>query len=108
MEEFHRIRREIINDTIQNPRELIIWLYQEQGPRRFDSANRFFLILIDLQNLENSWKLKRNRELLSEGITNYLNENREIDFNNLRITFNWEEEEYNTFATTLFLVRNQE
>ncbi|MCZ7613203.1 MAG: hypothetical protein M5T52_06625 [Ignavibacteriaceae bacterium] len=37
-----------------------------------------------------------------------LNENREIDFNNLRITFNWEEEEYNTFATTLFLVRNQE
>jgi len=37
---------------MKNPAELIKWLYEEQGERRFDAANRFFLILVDLRNLE--------------------------------------------------------
>ncbi|MFA5782984.1 MAG: hypothetical protein WC868_12025, partial [Bacteroidales bacterium] len=59
---FHQTRRAIINDTVQNPRELIVWFYENQGTRRFDAANRFFLVLIDRNNLEESWKLKRNRD----------------------------------------------
>jgi hypothetical protein len=47
---------------MQNPLELMKWLYEEQGLRRFDAANRFFIILIDSNNLEESWKLKRNKD----------------------------------------------
>lgn len=102
---FHQTRRNIINATIQNPRELIVWFYENQGTRRFDSANRFFLVLIDLNNLDESWKLKRNREILHNGINNYLNQNRNVDFNQFQTNFNWEGDNYQSYATCLFLIR---
>lgn len=101
---FHEIRREIILDNMSNPQALIKWLYEEQGLRRFDAANRFFLILINLSNLEESWKLKRNRNLLKEKINNYLDENQDIDFEQLRIKFNWQDQEYITYAIVLFVL----
>jgi hypothetical protein len=104
--EFNKIRKEIINSTIANPQELTTWFYEHQGTRRFDSAIRFFVVLIDLENLEESWKLKRNKEILKKGINNYLDQNREIDFNKLRLSFDWEGNEYHTHATTLFLIRD--
>jgi hypothetical protein len=104
--EFNRHRREIIDETIANPQELIVWFYENQGTRRFDAANRFFLVLIDRNNLENSWKLKRNRDILQSGITDYLNDNQNIDFNQLRLSFNWEGNRYNSYATCLFLSRD--
>ncbi|XRO77514.1 hypothetical protein ACO3VM_03005 [Methanocaldococcus sp. 10A] len=38
---FHSIRRKIIEETMNNPRPLIRWFYENQGIRRFDAANRF-------------------------------------------------------------------
>ena len=105
IQEFHRTRREIINETIANPRELIVWFYENQGTRRFDAANRFFLVLIDRNNLEESWKLKRNKEILEAGINTFLNENRNVDFSNFQLDFNWEGANYRSHATCLFIVR---
>lgn len=102
---FHRTRREIIDDTIANPQELIVWFYENQGTRRFDAANRFFIVLIDRNNLEESWKLKRNREILSTQINDFLNANIEINFNQLQLNFNWEGENYQSYATCLFVIR---
>ncbi len=104
IKKFHENRKEIILESVKNPSELIKWLYEEQGIRRFDAANRFFLILVDLKNLEESWKLKRNKKLLQENINKYLDNNKNIDFNKLKISFEWEEETYNTFATALFIL----
>lgn len=100
----HEIRREIIKETIEEPQELVRWLYENQGVRRFDAANRFFLILVDLRSLEESWKLKRNRKLLKERITNYLDENQDVDFEEFRIQFEWQDRKYTTYATTLFIL----
>ena len=102
---FHQTRRDIINDTIANPQELIVWFYENQGTRRFDAANRFFIVLIDRNNLEESWKLKRNREILSTQINDFLNANRNIDFNQFKLNFNWEGENYQSYATCLFIIR---
>ena len=102
---FHKIREEIILDTIQNPQKLIKWFYEEQGVRRFDAANRFFLILIDLKNLEDSWKLKRNKNLLHEGVIEFLDNNKDIDFEQLKISFNWQDRTYTTYAITLFIIK---
>ncbi|MCE2141035.1 hypothetical protein GRC93_11375, partial [Streptococcus thermophilus] len=62
------IKREIINEAMDNPDELIQWLYENQGERRFDATNRFFLILTDRENIFDSWKLKRNLPLLTREI----------------------------------------
>ncbi len=103
--QFHQTRREIINETIANPNELIVWFYENQGTRRFDAANRFFIVLIDRNNLEESWKLKRNREILNQQINTFLNDNRNVDFNQFQLNFNWEGNNYQSFATCLFIVR---
>jgi len=52
--------QKLISDTI------ITWLYKDRGIRRFDAANRFFLVLVYPRSLEESWKLKRNKKLLKE------------------------------------------
>jgi hypothetical protein len=101
---FHKTRKDIILSTIKKPQELIKWLYEEQGVRRFDAANRFFLILVDLRNLEESWKLKRNKKLLSEHINKYLNNNQNLDFSKLKISFNWQDRTYTTYSTVLFIL----
>jgi hypothetical protein len=106
IEIFHQTRREIIAETIRNPRELIVWFYENQGTRRFDSANRFFVVLIDYGRLEESWKLKRNKEMLTAGINNYLNQNKNVDFSQFRVNFNWGETTYQSHATCLFLIKS--
>ena len=105
IQNFHQTRRNISNQTIQNPNELIVWFYENQGTRRFDAANRFFVVLIDPNNLEESWKLKRNRDILSNGINNFLNQNRNVDFDQYRINFNWDGANYQSYATCFFLIK---
>lgn len=104
MDDFHQKRKEIIDFTISNPEELIRWFYENQGIRRFDAANRFFVVLIDRNNLEESWKLKRNKNLLSKNIQNYLNENKNIQFDKLLFSFTWKDKTYNTYAICLFII----
>lgn len=103
--EFHEIRRLIITETIKNPSGLIRWFYEQQGIRRFDAANRFFLVLIDLENLEDSWKLKRNKKLLQKHITNFLDNSKNVNFEKLKLTFNWEGKDYTTYAAILFVFK---
>jgi len=97
-------RERIIRETQRDPKKLIQWLYEEQGIRRFDAANRFFLVLINLQNLEESWKLKRNKKLLQKEIKKYLDSNKTLDINKLKITFEWGNKSYTTYAAILFVI----
>jgi hypothetical protein len=105
MRSFLNTRAEIIDETLANPQELTIWFYENQAPRRFDAANRFFLVLIDRNNLEESWKLKRNGEILRTRINDFLNENQNVDFEQYRTNFNWEGANYECYATCLFIIR---
>ncbi len=47
-------------------------LYENQSDFRFGAENRIFLILIDRTDFDQSWKLKRNVDLLKPAIHNYL------------------------------------
>ena len=49
-----------LEKALQNPKGLIIWLYENQGAQRFGSDNRLFVVLASKDNLEESWKLKRD------------------------------------------------
>ncbi|MDX9913973.1 MAG: hypothetical protein RBS77_05335 [Candidatus Moranbacteria bacterium] len=101
--EFHETRWKIIEEAMKNKKELIKWLYEEQGERRFDSANRLFLVLIEKDNIEESWKLKRNIDFLRESIGSYLDQ---FKINNgLEINFNWKDEKYTSVSDALFIVK---
>ncbi len=105
VQDFHQTRKNIINETMENPEELIRWFYENQGTRRFDAANRLFVVLIDRNNMEESWKLKRNKELLEGKINEYLDNNQDINFDDLKINFHWDGNDFDTYATCLFIIK---
>jgi hypothetical protein len=104
MANFKETRKNLLQETINDSTPLIKWLYENQGERRFDAANRFFLILVDANNMEESWKLKRNHALLSNQINSHLTNMSRDNMENLKIEFDWDGETYSTYADILFVV----
>jgi hypothetical protein len=63
-----------IDEAIKNPRQLAIWMYENQGAQRFGADNRLFVILADKNNLDQSWKLKRDFDFVFGKIDQFFNE----------------------------------
>ncbi len=89
LQEINDFKLRLIQKLKKDPSVLIKNLYEEQGEMRFDASNRLFLILIDTENFENSWKLKRNLHELKPAIYNYLDNfvNKKLD--DLQINFTY-------------------
>jgi len=51
---------------------LAIWLYENQGALRFGADNRFYIVVLDTEDRSNSWKLKRNFDLLKRSVYGFL------------------------------------
>ena len=101
--QFYSEREEIIRENIEKPSVLMQWFYEYQGVRRFDSANRLFLVLVDLKKLEDSWKLKRNKDFLKSKIKEFLGS---IELSKgEEVPFTWEGEDYIATAQILFIVK---
>lgn len=98
-------RQEILDQCIKSPHNLIRWFYESQDGRRFDAANRLFLVLVDRENFFDSWTLKRAKPLLIEAIHSHLNRLNEPL--GTEVSFNWRNEEYTATADVLFAIRNQ-
>jgi hypothetical protein len=73
LRELKTTRDRILEEAMLDATVLIRWLYEQQGARRFDAANRLFLILVDKSNYFDSWK-KRAKPLLVDRVTAYLDE----------------------------------
>jgi hypothetical protein len=78
---------EILNEVQENPKILATWLYENQGEMRFGSENRLFLVLVDTDDFSNSWKLKRNLDLLKPTILTYLDNFKNKKIDELKVTF---------------------
>ncbi len=107
MADFKATRMRLLQQTIENPESLKIWLYENQGVRRFDAANRFFLVLVNANDFDESWKLKRNKDLLASSIHSHLDEMMPDGMENLRLEFQWQNENYAAYADILFIVVNK-
>ncbi|MDR1694111.1 MAG: hypothetical protein LBR70_02825 [Lactobacillaceae bacterium] len=91
----------IIQTVINNKSRLIKWLYEQQGEMRFGAENRLFLILIDCKNLTESWKLKRNFDLLKPKVKAYLDG---FSATNLEVVnFQFKNKSYTSLADALFI-----
>ena len=54
---------------------------------RFGAENRLFIVLVDKLDYDNSWKLKRNLDLLQPNIHAYLDRFGEKNIDDLRLSF---------------------
>jgi len=59
------------NDAIKNPYKLAVWLYENQGAQRFGADNRLFIVLLDKNDIERSWELKRDFDLVFQKIDDF-------------------------------------
>lgn len=103
IESVGNIKKEIINHYQNTPNALIAWLYENQGEMRFDATNRFFVVLTDTNNIFDSWKLKRNMNLLKQEISNKLNS---FDKSNVNfVDFYWDKngKRYTAISEILFI-----
>lgn len=107
IKDFNKTRWDIVQSSMNDYKSLIRWLYEEQGERRFDAANRLFLVLIDKKNLEESWKMKRNIELLDHKINNYLSSFNSKDAKKLTVEFDWlDGKKYTATSDIIFVVKD--
>ena len=99
------IKNKVYDYYIANPNELIKWLYENQGEMRFDAANRFYVVLVDKENPFDSWKLKRNVNLLKNGIRNKINSFNSDSLN--KVSFYWfkDGKTYNCYSELLFIYK---
>jgi hypothetical protein len=98
-------RLAILDNAVANPIELIAWLYENQGVRRFDASNRLFLVLVDCSNFFESWKLKRARPLLVDKIHRHLND---TNHSGCDLTFQWEGATYHTTSDVVFVIHKRQ
>lgn len=105
IQKINSLKNNVYDHYMSKPNELIRWLYENQGEMRFDAANRFYVILVDKENPFDSWKLKRNVNLLKEGIKNKIDSFSSNLLN--KVSFYWfkDGKTYDCFSELLFIYR---
>jgi len=81
---------------------LIRWLYENQGDMRFGSENRIFLVLVDKQNPNDAWKLKRNIDLIKPAISEWVQNFDRANVESLLMSFVYNQQNYQTYADIIF------
>jgi len=90
-------------EAIKNPPELAIWLYENQGAQRFGADNRLFIVLLEKDNPEKSWELKRDFALVFKKIDDFFN--RETVSNKDEIVFSFGRKTYTTVTKVLIITK---
>lgn len=104
IDKLNKKKREIINKYKQNPAQLKRWFYENQGDKRFDASNRFFLVLTDEDNIHESWKVKRKIDFLRKEIDSHFNAPKTAGQQSLKTPFKWKDErQYEPYSDILFL-----
>ena len=85
--EIKDFRIKLIEEVKKDSRFLAKNLYEEQSSFRFGAENRIFVVLIDKEHFEESWKLKRNLNLLKPAIHNYLDTFNNKSLESLKVKF---------------------
>jgi hypothetical protein len=98
---------QILEEVQTNPKILATWLYENQGEMRFGSENRLFLVLVDTNDFENSWRLKRNLDLLKPTVNSHLDNFKNKNLANLKISFEFKgkPQKFKTLTDIIFVVK---
>jgi hypothetical protein len=91
------------DEAIKHPRDLATWMFENQGAQRFGADNRLFVILLDKDNPDDSWKLKRDFDLVFEKIDNFFDSEKVSTTD--EIIFSFERKTYATLAKVLIITK---
>lgn len=92
-----------IVDAIEHPRNLAVWMYENQGQQRFGADNRIFVILLDQDNPEKSWELKRHFELIFGKIDRFFDTESVSDAD--EVVFTYKRRTYTTITKVLLITK---
>ena len=92
-----------LEQALKNPKNLIVWLYENQGTQRFGADNRFFVVLASKNNLEESWKLKRDFDFVFSEIDKFF-DNALVSTKD-EIVFSFKKKTYTTISKILIITR---
>ena len=90
-----------LEQVSKSPKDLIIWLYENQGAQRFGAGNRFFVVLASKSNLEESWKLKRDFDFVFSEIDKFFDT--AIVSTKDEIVFSFKKKTYTTISKILII-----
>ena len=93
-----------IQDMVKNPKNLAVWMYENQGAQRFGADNRLFAILLDTKSPEESWKLKRNFDLVFSKIDDFFNKEKVSPAD--EVVFSFAKKTYTAVSKVLLISNN--
>jgi hypothetical protein len=92
-----------LEHILKKPKDLIIWLYENQGAQRFGADNRLFVVLASKSNLEESWKLKRDFDFVFSEIDKFFD--RSFVSTKDEIIFSFKKKTYTTISKMLLITK---
>lgn len=92
-----------LEQALKDPKGLIVWLYENQGAQRFGYDNRFFVVLASKNNLEESWKLKRDFDFVFSEIDKFF-DNASVSTKD-EIIFSFKGKTYTTISKILIITK---
>jgi len=92
-----------IDDAMNNPIKACEYLYTYQGAERFGAENRFFVIVYDRNNPNNSWKIKREYALIKKSVDSFFNQDLKLD--PINFSFGEKKTPHMAHAKMMFIVK---
>ena len=92
-----------LEQALKSPKDLIIWLYENQGAQRFGADNRFFVVLASKSNLDESWKLKRDFDFVFNEIDKFF-ESASVSKED-EVVFGFDQKTYTTISKILIIAK---
>ncbi|MCD6531276.1 hypothetical protein J7K99_02390 [bacterium] len=92
-----------INAAMPNPKDLIVWFYENQGAQRFGADNRLFVVVHNFKNPDLSWQLKREVKFLNSKIREFFSSEKVSEDD--EVVFNFGGNTYSAIAKILFVVK---
>jgi len=90
-----------IDYAISNPKTVCKYMYELQGAQRFGDDNRLFVIIYDKNKPEESWKIKRDYDLIKSKINNFFDQKIELD----AINFKYGNKQYLAHSKVMFILK---
>jgi hypothetical protein len=90
-----------IDYAINNPKMVCKYMYELQGAQRFGDDNRLFVIIYDKNKPEESWKIKRDYNLIKSKINDFFDQKTELD----AINFKYGNKQYLAHSKVMFILK---
>jgi len=90
-----------VSEAMKNPKDLAVWMYENQGAQRFGADNRLFVVLLDKHNPEKSWELKRDFPLVFQKIDDFFDKEKVLKTD--EVVFAFDKNTYTAVSTVLII-----